>query len=195
MAKTARYTVQYRRKLQGKTNYKQRLALIKNRVPRFVVRKTLKHINIQLIEYKPAGDKVILQANTTELKKLGWKASTASTPAAYLCGALLAKKASAKKISQAIADFGNYTSIKGAILYAAIKGANENGLKVPCSDTVYPDDQRIKGTHIAQWAKKLKQENKEKYAAQFSKYIKNGIDPEQITKHFEDTLKKVKGAA
>ncbi|MBI2093570.1 MAG: 50S ribosomal protein L18, partial [Candidatus Omnitrophica bacterium] len=67
--------------------------MIKTRNTRFVIRKTLKHITIQLIQYFQHGDKVVTSANTQELKKIGWKGATSNTTAAYLCGILAAKKA------------------------------------------------------------------------------------------------------
>jgi|SRR3989344_3096951 len=195
MATSKRYTVAYRRKREGKTDYKQRFRLVKGQLPRLTVRKALKNITVQIIQYTPKGDKVLAQANTIELKKLGWKGATSNTPASYLCGMLIAKKAKDKKITQSITDIGQQTSVKGAIIYAAIKGANDNGLRVQCAETIYPDQERIKGTHIAQWAKKLKQENKEQYTKQFAQYLKKGLDPETLPKHFDDISKKIKGGA
>lgn len=195
MATSKRYTVEYRRKREGKTDYKQRIKLIKGQLPKLTVRKTLKNITIQIIKYTPTGDKVLLQANTSELKKIGWKGATSNTPAAYLCGLLIAKKMKENKITNCITDLGQQTSIKGAIIYAAIKGVNDGGAKAPCSDSIYPDQERLKGSHIAQWAKKLKQENKDAYSKQFAQYIKKGLDPENLPKHFEEIAKKIKGGA
>lgn len=193
MATSKRYNVIYKRKREGKTDYKQRLLLIKSRQPRLVVRKSQKHIIMQVIEYSQKGDLVKLTSHTAELKKFGWKGATNNITAAYLCGVLAAKKAKDKKITKCIPDLGKYTSVKGSILYAALKGAQDGGLTVPCANTVYPDESRIKGNHIAQWAAQLKKASKEKYTSQFSKCIKKGLDPETITKHFEETLKKIKG--
>lgn len=193
MATNKKYNVEYKRKREGKTDYKQRLLMIKSRLPRFVVRKTLKHIQIQIIEYSQKGDQIKASSHTAELKKLGWKGATANTTAAYLCGMLIAKKAKDKKITDCISDLGKYTSVKGSILYAAIKGAIDGGLKIPCSPTVFPTENRIKGDHIAKLASELKKTNKEKYVKMFSKCTKNGLDPENMTKHFEETLKKIKG--
>lgn len=181
-----KYTVQYRRKREGKTDYKQRLALIKSGQPRLVIRKSQKHILIQITEYSPTGDKVKLSTHTAELKKLGWKGATANTPAAYLCGRITAKKAKEKNITKCITDLGRYTSVKGSILYAAIKGAQDYGLKLSCPETVYPDQNRIKGDHITKWASTLKKQSQEKYNTQFQKTA-----PENTAKQFEETTNKI----
>lgn len=193
MATNQRYTVPNRRNREGKTDYKHRLTIIKTKNTRFVVRKTLKHITTQLAQYLQQGDKIVTGANTKELTKLGWKGATSNTTAAYLCGMLAAKKAKQNNIKTAASDLGFATSVKGAIVYAAIKGANDNGLTINCSKTMYPDEKRIDGTHIAQWAKKLKQENKEKYEKQFSAYLKKGLDPETLPQHFQTIMNKIKG--
>ncbi|MBI4141242.1 50S ribosomal protein L18 [Candidatus Woesearchaeota archaeon] len=193
MATNKQYTVQKRRKREGKTDYTHRLTLIKSKNTRFTIRKTQKHTIIQLIQYTPEGDNIAASTNTQELKKLGWKGATANTPAAYLTGMLAAKKAKEKNITTAVSDLGFTTSVKGAIIYAAIKGANDNGLTITCSKNMYPDEQRINGTQIAQFAKKLKQENKQAYEKQFSTYLKNSLDPETLPQHFQTIMKLIKG--
>lgn len=139
----------YKRKLEGKTDYKRRLRLIASGKPRFVVRSSLKNILIQVIEYHPDGDKIIASSSTPELKKkYGWKGNGRNTPAAYLTGMLAAKKATAKKIKEAILDIGLRSPIKGSIDYAALKGAVDGGLAIPHSKEVLPSEKRIKGEHI-----------------------------------------------
>jgi large subunit ribosomal protein L18 len=184
------YTVSYRRKRQGITDYKKRMKLLLGSKPRLVVRKSLKHITMQLIEFQPNGDKVLLTASSKELAKHGWKGSTSNLSAAYLTGYLLAKKA--KKESECVLDIGQYTSVKGCKLYAAAQGALDGGLKVPFSKEIAPEMKRIKGEHVASYAKQLKTNN-EKYQKQFSQYIKSGLDPETLPAHFDQTKKSLGG--
>jgi large subunit ribosomal protein L18 len=184
------YTVAYRRKNEGRTDYKKRMKLLLGRKPRLVVRKSLKHLTLQLIEFNPSGDKVTLTASSKELSKHGWKAGTGNLSAAYLTGMLLAKKA--KKGAECVLDIGQYTSVKGCILYAAALGAADGGLKVPFSKEIAPPMQRIRGEHIASYAKQLKT-NKDKYQKQFSKYLKTGFDPEQFPTHFDQVKKAIGG--
>ena len=48
MAKNARYNLPYRRRREGKTDYKSRIALIRSGSPRFVVRPSNEHIIVQI---------------------------------------------------------------------------------------------------------------------------------------------------
>ena len=184
------YTVPYRRKREGRTDYKKRMKLLLGMRPRLVVRRSLKHMSMQIINYEPKGDKVIASAHSNELKKLGWKAGTGSISAAYLTGLLLAKKAGQKL--NCVLDMGQHTSVKGSVLYGAVRGAREGGLDIPCADEVLPSDARVNGKHIAEHAKVLKAE-KEKYERQFSAYIKANVDPEQLPAYVDEIKAKIGG--
>lgn len=182
--------VNYRRKREGKTDYRLRLRLIASGKPRLTIRRTDKHIIVQVIEFHPDGDKVIAGASTHDLSKYGWKSHTKNLPASYLAGLLCGTKAKHLKVTEAITDLGLNKSIKGGILYAALKGAVDAGLKVPYSKEIVPTEDRITGKHIAEYAKLLSKD-KAKYAKQFSKYIKSNIKPEEINKDFENTKSKI----
>lgn len=184
------YSVQYRRKRIGKTDYNTRLKLLKGGKRRLVVRRSLKNIWLQIVEFHPAGDKVLVTAHSHEIRKLGWKGTLNNLPAAYLCGLLLGKKAKAKKITSAMLDIGPGVSVKGAVCYAALKGVVDAGIEVPHAKEILPDEMRIKGGHIASWAKKLK-ETPEKYQRMFNNYLKAGIQPEDLPAHLEEIKRKV----
>ena len=49
MATGSRYFVPFRRRREGKTDYYQRTRLVVSDVPRMVVRKTNRHIIVQLV--------------------------------------------------------------------------------------------------------------------------------------------------
>lgn len=117
--------------------------------PRFVVRKSLKNMIVQLVEYDAKGDKVIVSAHTRELKKLDWKFGCGNLPSAYLAGFLLGKKALAKKQKEAIVDFGLQSIVSGSRIYAAVKGAIDAGMQIPHDGAVFPSEDRLKGEHIA----------------------------------------------
>lgn len=190
MGETPTYAVRYRRKREGKTDYKTRLKLLTGSAKRIVVRRSLKNIWLQVVEYTPAGDKVLVTAHSHELRKLGWKGALNNLPAAYLCGLLMGKKAKAKGVKDAVFDIGPNVSVKGAVWYAALKGVVDAGVQVPHAKEVLPTDQRIKGEHIASWAQKLKGDA-EKYKRTFNNYLKAGLAPEQLPAHVEDIKKKV----
>ncbi|HSU72301.1 MAG TPA: 50S ribosomal protein L18 [Candidatus Binatia bacterium] len=190
MATGASYVVTFRRKREGKTDYRKRLTLLRSRSARVVVRKSLKHIAMQIITYAPQGDKVTVSAHTSELAKHGWKGGTDNLSAAYLCGMLLAHKAKQHKITKAVPDLGMYPSVKGSKLYAALKGAVDGGLHVPLDNKIVPDVKRLRGEHIAHWATLLKKDDA-RYKKMFSRYLKSGLAPENLPAHFDDMKKKL----
>lgn len=136
----------HKRRREQKTNYKKRLGLIKSGRVRLIIRKSLTHINVQFIEYKPDGDRTLASAFSNELKKFGWMFNCGNVPAAYLTGLLAGLKA--KKIKEAVLDLGLQTSTKGSRLYAALKGVIDAGIDVSHSKEILPDDSRILGKHI-----------------------------------------------
>jgi len=191
MARGSRYCVPYRRRREGKTNYRKRKALILSGKPRLVVRGSLKNVLVQIIEAKPKGDKVLVSAHSRELlKKFGWKAPRGNVPTAYLTGLLCGLRAKAKGISEAVLDIGLHSPTKGSRVFAALKGVLDAGLSVPHGEEKFPDEDRIRGVHIAQYAKLLSV-NAEKYMVVFSKYLENKLPPEQLPEHFAEVKKAV----
>lgn len=151
--------VPYRRKLDGRTNYRKRLKLLVSGTPRLIVRKTNKHTIVQIALYSDKGDRVIVTASSAVLKRLGWNHATGNLPAAYLTGLIAAKAALQKKVDNAIVDLGLQTPTHGSRVYAAIKGAIDAGLKIPCSEDALPSSERISGKHIADYKKSDIQKN------------------------------------
>jgi large subunit ribosomal protein L18 len=192
MARTGRYKVKFRRRREGKTNYYKRREMIKSGLPRLVIRKTNSYIIAQVVTAKVTGDAVIVSATSKELVRLGWKGGTKNTPAAYLVGLLIGYKALLKGVKEVIPDIGLHRPIKGARVFAVIKGAVDAGLETPHDEEVLPDEDRLSGKHIAEYAEKLKGENEALYKARFSKYLARGLDPADLPKHFEEIKGKIK---
>jgi large subunit ribosomal protein L18 len=119
-----------------------------------VVRKTNRHIIIQLVTAEMDGDRTLVAANSAELESYGFRGSTSSTPAAYLTGMLFAVKAKKAEHDRAILDIGLNRATPGARVFAALKGAVEAGLEVPHGEKILPSDERAKGAHIAAYNKK-----------------------------------------
>ncbi|HLC47118.1 MAG TPA: 50S ribosomal protein L18 [Candidatus Nanoarchaeia archaeon] len=190
MARPIKYSHIPRRKREGKTNYNSRLSLLKSGMSRMVVRKSSKGIVCQIINYDPDGDKIVASAHSKELKKIGWKLDCKNISAAYLTGLMLGKKAAKNKISMAVLDIGVQTSTKGSRIYAAAKGAVDAGLKMPLSPEIAPNEDRIRGRHVEEYAKLLKKDQKT-YEKIFSGYLKEGMDPTQCTKYFDAIKKKI----
>ena len=186
------YRVPYRRRREGKTDYKARRALVLSRIPRFVVRGSLAHMTVQIAEAQPNGDRIIASANSRELiKTYGWQGSTSNLPSAYLTGFLCGLRAAAVGVKKAILDIGLFSPSKGARIFAALKGAVDAGVEVPCDKEKLPDEKRISGQHVAEYAKHLSADEQETYQRQFSHYLKENLQPEQLPEHFSQVKEKI----
>lgn len=184
MAKNSRYCVPFRRRREGKTDYKTRKALVLSGKPRLVARSTLNNMIAQIIVAKPHGDEVLVSAHSRELtKKYGWKAPRGNLPTAYLTGFLCGLKAEAQGIKEAILDIGLHSPSKGARVFAVLKGMLDAGINVPYSKEKLPDEKRMEGEHIAEYAESLAS-NPEEYQSKFSKSLEQKLPPENLPKHF-----------
>lgn len=180
-----------RRRREQKTDYRQRLALLKSRKPRLVVRRTLSYVHAQLVRYEPDGDRTILEVSSKHLAAYGWKGHGGNLPAAYLTGMLIALKAQQQGIADAVLDIGLQRSIANSAMFACAAGARAGGLNVPLGSV--PPYERLSGASIAAYAKLLKA-SKERYQRQFGAYLKANVDPEQLPAHFEDVKAKLLAA-
>lgn len=129
--------------MEGKTDYKKRLSLLKSRKPRLVIRKSLNNIQLQLVYYSKNGDKVLVSSHSNQLKKFGWNHHRGNLSSAYLTGLILGLKAKSKNIKEAVLDLGLNKSVKGHALYAALKGVTETGLNASHSEEILPEGKRI----------------------------------------------------
>ncbi len=156
MATNAIYTLAFRRKREGKTNYKKRLELLKSTQARLVIRRSNTAVIIQFVNYDADGDKVVTTLHSSKLESFGWKFSTKSLPACYLAGLAAGVEASKKGVTGAILDIGLQTPKKGSRIYAALKGVIDAGVNVPSSDTIFPVQDRLTGKHIVDYNEKAK---------------------------------------
>jgi len=168
------------RKKEGRTNYKKRISLLASNKPRLVIRKSLRHILAQIIMYNPDGDKTIISAHSRELIQSGYKAPKRNLPTAYLVGVLIAKKAREKSIQEVIPDIGFYPGIKGSLPFAVIKGVKDGGIEIPFDNNIIPEEKRIEGKHIEQYAAQAK-----------DRFLHYGMDPLEISKVFHETKRKL----
>jgi large subunit ribosomal protein L18 len=148
MATGPRSRVPFRRRREGRTDYRHRAALLRGRTIRLVVRKSNRHIRVQFIEYLEKGDMVIASAVSKELEELGWTGSGKSTPGAYLTGMLAGKRAKEKGLNGAVLDIGLREPTKGAVVFAAMKGAVDAGIEVPHGEEMLPSKDRLSGKHM-----------------------------------------------
>ena len=193
MGRGPRYKVPRRRRREGKTNYKKRYVMVMSRKVRFVVRTSLNHVWVQVIKAEPKGDITIAAAHSRELtKKYGWLGGTSNLPAAYLVGLLAGYRAIEKGVYDAILDIGFAAPKKGAKVFAALKGALDAGLRIPHDNSILPSEERVRGEHIASYARMLSAENPERYRYQFSRYLQRGFAPENLPDHFGEVVKKIR---
>jgi large subunit ribosomal protein L18 len=185
MSKSKTYTVQFKRKRNQKTDYKKRLKYLKSEKTRIVVRTSTNSIIIQAIDFQENGDKILSTVHSKDLQKLGWKYNCGNIPSAYLTGFYFGIK-NKDKIKEAIIDLGLKSITKGDRSSTIIKGIVDSGLKIPYSDKLFPKEEKINGTTIVEYAKSLSND-KEKYEKQFSKYLKNNLNPENIKQDFDKT--------
>lgn len=180
MAKNTVFTVKYRRKREVRTNYKKRLALLKSRLPRLIIRKSNNALTMQVAEYLPDGDKILFSFVSTNLEKYGWKFSKKSIPASYLSGLVLGKMIKQHNIPDLVVDLGLQVPHKQSKLYAAIKGIVDAGVELNVDEKVFPPEERLNGTHIAN-----------NNVTSFTKYEKDKLDKSKITSIFEEVKKTI----
>ena len=191
MAHGPNYKVKYRRRREGKTNYYRRYTYVLNRSDRVVVRLTNTDVIVQFVKFDPKGDITVAAAHSRELMKFGWKGDENNSTACYLTGYLAGLRAKKAGMTSASADLGLFTPTKGARIFYVLKGVIDSGVKVPMGDVGVNND-RLAGKHIAEYAKKLEQEDPDKYRRLFSRYLARGLDPKDLPSHFKEVLNSIK---
>jgi len=93
----------------------------------------------------------------------------------------------------ALLDVGLSRTSTGARIFAAMKGATDGGLNIPHSETRFAGFNKktkaldakvlrkyIYGGHVADYMKKLQKDKPEKYKQHFSRFVKEGIKPDEL---------------
>ena len=158
MAQGSNYKVPFRRRREGKTDYAARMKLVDYDKSRLVVRLSNAHATVQVIDYAPEGDITLASAVSKQLANYGYLGGASNTSAVYLTAYLCAKRALAK------------------------------GLDIPYGEAVLPDESRINGEHVANYAESL---DDDEIAKLFSKYLERGLQPADLPKNFEETKKNI----
>lgn len=189
MNKGKAYTLNFRRKREGRTDYKSRLKLLASGISRVVLRRRLNNFSVQIVKFESSGDKVIASAYTRDLIKHGWKGHRGNISSAYLVGLLCGLRAKKKGVNSGVADLGLSRVVSGSSSFAAMKGLKDAGFNIKVNEDFLPSEERIMGKHIDSYASLIK--GKDQYSKQFSQYIKAGLKPEEFSKHFEEVKKKI----
>jgi len=189
------YRVQFRRKREAKTNYYLRRKLLESNAPRLVIRLSYQHVIAQVISAHIDGDRTLATATSTHLvRDFNWKAGTRNLSAAYLTGLLVGINSQQKDYKQANLDIGFQSVVYGNRIFAALKGAIDSGMQIAHNDIVFPNEDRIRGEHIAKYSEylnKLAKENDVQPTNQFSNYIKRGLRPEDVPNHFDQIREQI----
>jgi len=179
MATGPRYTVPMRRRREARTDYHQRLRLLKSGKPRLVARKSNRHVRAQLIVTGPQGDETVASAHSQDLREYGWEAPTGNMPAAYLTGLLSGLRAIEAGLAEAVLDIGLNSPTPGSKVFAVQEGAIDAGLEVPHNDDVLAEWPRTRGEHIAEYAE-----------AQGGLYS-GEFDATELPAHFDDLRRRL----
>jgi large subunit ribosomal protein L18 len=194
MAYGPSYRVAFRRRREGKTDYQQRRSLVISGLPRMVVRGSLRSVSVQLAKAEVGGDKILVSATSKELSKnYGWQGGRGNLPAAYLTGLVCGYKAVAGGVKEAVLDLGLRAPTKGSLVFATLKGILDAGVAVPHDDKKLPDEKRIQGQHISDYAKQLAT-TPEVYQRRFTEQLSKGLRPEDTVEHFAQVKEKISSA-
>ncbi len=139
------FLVHFRRRREGKTDFNRRLALVKSGTTRLIVRKSNRNIIVQFIDWNPKGDITKVHVESLKIKGLP---QVANTQTAYVAGYVAGKKAIEKGVKDFVVDLGLNHSSKANVLYAAVKGVIDSGLKGNVGEEMLPGKERIEGTHL-----------------------------------------------
>ena len=181
-----KYVHIFRRRREGKTDYRKRRGIIVGKNPFLSVRISGRFVYSQILSPTSEGDLTLCAASSRDLeKKFGWKGSSKSVPGAYLTGFYLGQLAGEKKIKNAVLYSGVGRFVHGSRLASVINGAKDAGLEVKVDEESLPDESRLKGSHIAEFAKKLENDDSAKYNRMFSKMISSGVSPIDYPAHFD----------
>jgi len=143
------YRVHFRRRREGKTDYRVRLRLLKSGRSRAVVRCSSTRVRVQIVAFDPAGDRVLAAADSRELGRIEFPpARIGSTPAAYLTGLLAGLRAKSQGTEEAVLDAGLRHPSRGGRLSAALKGLLDAGIEIPHGEAGFPSADRLGGAHL-----------------------------------------------
>ncbi len=171
-----------------KTNYHKRAAVLLSHNPFITIKISNQNITTQLVKPTLTGDNIVTSVHSRNLMNLGWKGSLNNLPACYLTGLLFAKKSLKNGINRGILYIGN--DVFTSRIAACVKGIIDGGMSIPASEESLPEENRINGSHISEYANILKNDQ-EHYKTFFSALLKNGLEPDKYDKHFEEIKSKI----
>jgi large subunit ribosomal protein L18 len=191
MGRGSTFVIPYKRRRQARTHYRERRKLIVSSYPIYIVRRSLRYITVTFTAPRIGGDIHLAGASSKELlKRYNW-VSGRNLPAAYLTGLLAGLRAKEKGIERASLSLGIAWTTSASIPFAAAQGSRDAGIEIPMGEEAKRDHDRVRGVHIAQYAKALKDKSPEAYSQRFSRYLALGEDPEDLPERFEEVKKMI----
>ena len=175
MATGPRYKVPMRRRREVRTDYHQRLGLLKSGDPRLVARLSNRHVTAQIIVPSESGDRTLASAHSSALEAYGWEAPTTNLPAAYLTGLLAGGRAVDAEVDRAVLDIGLRSATPGGRVFAVQEGAIDAGIEIPHNEGVFAPWERTRGEHIADFA-----------ASRDEPLYSSSFDAESLPDHFDE---------
>lgn len=148
MGQGPRFGLGLHRHREGKTDYRQRLKLIKSGKPRAVVRRSNRNTQVQLVLFDPDGDRIEASAGSRELAEHGWTGPGSNCPASYLTGYLAGQRAVEAGLEEAVLDIGESAPSPGSNVFAVLQGLVDAGVEIPHGEEVVPAEERLRGEHI-----------------------------------------------
>ncbi len=179
------YVMPFRRRREARTDYKLRRRLILSGTPLLVVRRSLNYVYVNFVEPKALGDITLASANSKELTERFGFTGGKNLPTAYLTGLLAGLRARKKGIESAVINLKPSWSVKASLPFAAAQGCMDAGVDVPVGEEAILKADRIEGKHIASYARILKESGGGVFERRFSRYLANGLDPEDLPERFE----------
>ncbi|XP_027335512.1 60S ribosomal protein L5 isoform X2 [Abrus precatorius] len=210
-----RYQVKFKRRREGKTDYRARIRLINQDKNKYNTPKyryvTNKDITAQIVSASIAGDIVLAAAYSHELPRYGLKVGLTNYAAAYCTGLLLARRvlkmlemdeeyegnveatgedfsvepAETRRPFRALLDVGLIKTTTGNRVFGALKGALDGGLDIPHSEKRFAGFDKEK--------KELDAEVHRKYifGGHVAAYMKTLMEdePEKYQSHFSEYIK------
>jgi large subunit ribosomal protein L18 len=179
-----------RRIRERKTNYKKRKGMLIGKNIFTTVRLSNENVLVQMLKPSKVGDETLVSAHSRELVKHGWQGSRKNIPACYLTGLLAGKKALVKGVKTCVLYTGN--RMYAPRIAASVKGVIDAGVSIPVDEETLPNQDRISGKHVADYANILK-DNNQVYKARFSALLKAGFAPESYQEHFNEVKASILG--
>jgi len=178
-----RFQTKFRRRREGKTDYGARRMMVKQEKNKYatakyrlIARFTNRRVIAQIAWTTLAGDKILMHADSTELKEFGVEVGLKNYAAAYCTGLLLARRVLNKvgladafegqveatgdefhveddyegdrRPFKAVLDVGLKRTTVGSKVFGVLKGAADGGLHIPHSTKRFPGAKAGEGKEV-----------------------------------------------